>query len=119
MYGDLVARARRSRGLTQAELAEVAGIEQANISAIERGHRVPSTATLHRLLHACGYELAATAGDRVLACPPPDDDPIVAALLQPSELDEPPTITASTPMRRRVRALIAALEAAEAQVRAR
>jgi transcriptional regulator with XRE-family HTH domain len=120
MYGELVADARRSRRLTQLQLAELSGIEQANISAIERGHRMPSAATLHRLLDACGYALAATAGTRVIRCRPPEDDPVLAQLLEgPSELDEPPVVTPATPMRERVRVLMSVLRAAEAQLRAR
>ena len=119
MYGALVADARRSRGLTQTQLAEISGVEQANISAIERGHRMPTAATLHRLLHACGYELTASAGERVLVCPPPDDDPLFTSLLAGSDLDEPPTVTSATPMRDRVRVLTSVLEAAEAQLRGR
>ncbi len=119
VYGTLVADARRARGLTQTELAELSGIEQANISAIERGHRIPGAATLHRLLHACGFELTASAGDRQLACPPPGADPFFESLLVRPEWDEPPTVGSGTPMSVRVQTLTAVLELAEAIVRSR
>jgi transcriptional regulator with XRE-family HTH domain len=111
MYGDLVRRARRARGLTQSELAANAGVEQANISAIENERRLPSAATLHRLLHACGFELVASAGRHQVACGPPqgdDDGPAPSC-------DEPTDLTIDT----RRRQLVAALDAAEAIVRAR
>jgi transcriptional regulator with XRE-family HTH domain len=119
MYGDLVAQARRARGLTQVELAAISGIEQANISAIENGHRVPGAATLHRLLHACGFELIAAAGGRVLACPPPEADPFFDALLTRTPGDEPPVVGRHAPMAVRSRVLTAVLDAAEAVVRSR
>lgn len=114
-----MADARRARGLSQTDLARISGIEQANISAIERGHRVPGTATLHRLLHSCGFELTAVAGHRVMALPPPDADDFFDALLDPSSAAEPPVVRPSTPMATRVQVLTAALDAAEAVVRAR
>ena len=111
--------ARRSRCLTQVQLAEVSGIEQANISAIERGHRVPSAATLHRLLHACGYELTASAGRRMIVCPPPRGDQLFDDLLVGDAGDEPAIVTAETPMATRVSVLTAVLDATEAIVRGR
>ncbi|MEO7557238.1 MAG: helix-turn-helix domain-containing protein [Acidimicrobiales bacterium] len=114
-----MAEARRARGLSQVELAAVCGIEQANISAIEHGHRVPSAGTLHRLLHACGFELTASAAPHLIACPPPAGDALFDGLLTPTALDEPPVVTRSTPMALRVQVLTAVLDAAEAAVRGR
>jgi len=71
VYGSFVRTVRESRRLTQGQLAEISGIRQANISAIENGRRTPSADTLNRLLVACGYELAAVAGSRVIGCPLP------------------------------------------------
>ena len=119
MYGTLVADARRQRGLSQTELADISGIEQANISAIERGRRMPSAATLHRLLHACGFELTARAGQRILACPPPPGDALLDSLLAANERDEAPLVTRHTPMSERVEVLTAVLGLAEAVVRSR
>lgn len=117
MYGSFVAEARRARGLSQVELAAVSGIEQANISAIENGRRVPSTGTFHRLLHACGFELTATAGPHQIACPPPAGDALFDRLLERTDLEEPPVVTRSTTMATRVKVLTAVLDAAEAAVR--
>jgi transcriptional regulator with XRE-family HTH domain len=119
MYGAFVAEARRARGLTQVQLAAISGVEQANISAIENGHRIPGAATLHRLLHACGFELIAAAGECVLACPPPDPDPLFDSLLTRVPGDEPPIVGRDTPMSVRSRVLTAVLDAAEAVVRSR
>ncbi len=47
-------RARRSRGLTQGDLAETAGISRQAYGAIERGHSVPSLAVALRLAEALG-----------------------------------------------------------------
>lgn len=118
-YGSFVEAVRRSRGLTQRQVAEISGIEQANISAIENGRRVPSAVTLHRLLHACGYELTATAGDEVIGCPPPSHHPVVDDLFAKGAVEEPPTVTPDTPMAERVRVITAVLDAAEAAVRSR
>ena len=85
MYGKIVRQARVARRMTQRELAVNAGIDQPNVSAIETGRRVPSAETLHRLLFACGFELLAVAGDRVIAFPPPDDDAFATAARPPGE----------------------------------
>jgi transcriptional regulator with XRE-family HTH domain len=119
MYGDLVRTARLERGLTQQQLAALAGIDQPNLSAIESGRRLPSAATLHRLLHGCGYRLTATAGHRVHALPPPVDDEVFHELLAPSDLDEAPVVTVRTPMRTRVAVINAVLDAADQTVRSR
>jgi transcriptional regulator with XRE-family HTH domain len=50
--------ARRSAGLTQAELARRAGTSQATVSAYEHGRKLPSVETLGRLLAAAGARLA-------------------------------------------------------------
>ncbi|CAN5130078.1 hypothetical protein BH24ACT1_BH24ACT1_04530 [soil metagenome] len=116
MYGSFVRRVRESRGLSQRDLAEISGINQPNISAIENGRRSPSADTLNRLLVACGYELAAVAGERIIHCPLPhtgwfpDDD--LPPRLRDDPPDEEPSITPSTLMADRVRTITAVLEAA-------
>jgi len=112
----MVRRARSSRGLTQGQLADISGIEQANISAIENDRRAPTVETLHRLLTACGYELTATAGRRVLVLPLPGVDADGSGEQAP---DEAPTITPDTPMAVRVRAINGVLDLAESIVRSR
>lgn len=110
MYGEIVRRARGSRGMTQAQLAEISGVAQANISAIERGRRQPAAATLHQLLAGCGFEVLAVAGERVIPFPTsPDDFPG----------DGPAPAPLDVPLATRVRMLVGALDAAEAIVRAR
>jgi transcriptional regulator with XRE-family HTH domain len=55
--GDLLRLARVKAGLTQAVLAERAGVAQTLISAYENGRRQPTLPTLMRLLEAAGFEL--------------------------------------------------------------
>jgi len=50
-------RARAQAGLSQTELARRAGTSQATISAYESARKVPSVATLDRLLTATGSRL--------------------------------------------------------------
>lgn len=112
MYGDLVRRARQLKELSQTELAELSGVAQPNLSAIEHDRRVPTAETLHRLLSACGFALIADDGHDRLVLPWPDSGP-------ESTATEAETIAADTPIVERVRALTAALEASDAIVRAR
>lgn len=117
MYGSFLRTVRQSRGLSQQELAEGSGISQPNISAIEHDRRIPSADTLNRLLVACGYELAAVAGSRVLHAPLPrvgwfpDED--LPARHPDDPRDEEPTVTPGTPIADRVRVINAVLEASE------
>lgn len=46
--GAALAGARRKRGLKQRELAEISGVDQGDISRIERGVLAPTTPTLLR-----------------------------------------------------------------------
>jgi ribosome-binding protein aMBF1 (putative translation factor) len=48
---------RERRGLTQADLAELTGIDQADISRIERGSANPTERTLSRIGDALGADL--------------------------------------------------------------
>jgi transcriptional regulator with XRE-family HTH domain len=61
----LIRRARRCAGLTQAGLAREAGTAQPAVAAYESGARVPTLATLERLLDACEYDLELRADPRV------------------------------------------------------
>lgn len=65
----LIERARRSAGLTQAELAARAGTSQAAVARYERGTDLPTIPTLERLLRGCGRELS--LGSSVSASRPP------------------------------------------------
>ncbi len=52
-----IRRLRRSSGLTQAELADLARTSQPAIAAYEAGRKSPSLSTLRRLAEAAGVEL--------------------------------------------------------------
>src|SRR5580658_1332011 len=54
---DLLRDARRSAGLSQAELARSAGTSQAMVARYETGVASPTVRTLQRLLRAAGREL--------------------------------------------------------------
>jgi predicted nucleotidyltransferase/DNA-binding XRE family transcriptional regulator len=56
--GALLHQARQRAGLTQAELAEKAGVTQSVISAYESGQRQPSLPVLAALVGATGFELS-------------------------------------------------------------
>ena len=127
MYGTVVRQAREQRGLTQVELADVSGIKQANISAIENDRRQPTAETLHRLLTACGFELVAMAGARSIPLPPPLDDGDPGGLADlfsvNRSIDDPgviaPAADPPTPTDQRSRVLRAVLDASEAIIRSR
>ena len=57
----LVRDARKKAGLTQAELAERAGVTQSMVARLERGGSNPTFLTLERLLHAAGHRLELSA----------------------------------------------------------
>lgn len=54
---DRLRKARESAGLEQGELAELAGVSRATISAAENGHRSPSRATVRLWAMATGVPL--------------------------------------------------------------
>lgn len=55
--GSALATARKAQGLTQSALSELAGIQQAEISRIERGAGNPTAVTLLRLTDVLGQKL--------------------------------------------------------------
>ncbi len=55
--GERIREARTAKGLTQEQLAQVTGINQANISRLENGTANPSLRTLKRLAEGMGMEL--------------------------------------------------------------
>jgi len=119
MYGSFLREVRRSRGLSQSQLAEIVGITQPNLSAYEQDRRIPGSDTLNRLLVACGYQLVARAGRAQVACPlpragwfPDDDDP---PPLPDDPADEAPTVDSRTPLDERVTVINAVLELASAR----
>lgn len=69
MYGRFLRSIRTSRGLTQQQLGEIAGLAQANISAYENDRQVPSIDTINRIVVSCGYQLMAVAGSERVEVP--------------------------------------------------
>jgi transcriptional regulator with XRE-family HTH domain len=55
---NIVREARRRSGLSQAELAERAGVPKSTVGRIESGARVPSTDMVERLVQAAGWNLS-------------------------------------------------------------
>lgn len=53
----LLRTARRARGLTQVQLAEISGTSQATLSAYERGLKSPSLKVASRILETVGFDL--------------------------------------------------------------
>lgn len=68
---DLLKLVRRRHGLTQMDLARLAGTSQPTISAYERGLRDPSYETLRRLVAAAGERLELDAVIAEADLPPP------------------------------------------------
>ena len=58
--GNAVLAARANKGLSQAELSEITGIDQSDISKIERGVANPSVGTLTRIAEALDGRLIVT-----------------------------------------------------------
>lgn len=62
--GAMLASARKARSLTQPALSDLTGIQQAEISRIERGAANPTAATLLRLADALGQKLTFVPANR-------------------------------------------------------
>jgi len=67
-FGEFIRQVRRSRGLSQHELAVLVGTSQPTLSAYEHDRKVPSADTLNRIVVACGYLLTASAGPAEVVC---------------------------------------------------
>lgn len=76
----ILREARRTAGLTQAEVAERAGTTQAEISRYERAIVLPEIATLTRIVEACGMYLELRLSDS-----PPYDRTSSTAMAQSVE----------------------------------
>lgn len=59
---DLIRRARRGAGFTQAELAARIGVKQPVIARLERGGANPRLSTLDRVIAATGHSLELELG---------------------------------------------------------
>ncbi|MCC5951459.1 MAG: helix-turn-helix transcriptional regulator [Acidimicrobiia bacterium] len=121
MYGAFVRAVRQSRGLTQAQLADISGISQPNLSAVEHDRRTPSTDTLNRLVVSCGYELAAVAGERVIHCDLPQNgwfpDEDLPGPVDGDPVDEAPALAPDATVEQRLQAIDAVLDVADERVR--
>lgn len=71
--GALLKLARRKKGLSQRELAQLAGVRQPTIAEIESGRRQPSWPLLCKILAAADLE------PRVLLAPYDDHDDVLDA----------------------------------------
>ena len=60
---NLVREARRRAGLTQAELAERAGVPKSTVGRIESGARVPSSEMVERLVDAAGFSVSVSLSE--------------------------------------------------------
>jgi transcriptional regulator with XRE-family HTH domain len=65
-FGGVIRAARLGAELSQSELAERSATSQATLSAYERGHKIPSAATLVRVLAATGNRLTVEAARPVV-----------------------------------------------------
>lgn len=63
--GSIIA-ARKIRKLTQVQLARLSGVQQGDISRIENGNLLPTTATLSKLLLALGARMSIELVDEQL-----------------------------------------------------
>ncbi|MDX2381599.1 MAG: helix-turn-helix transcriptional regulator [Acidimicrobiia bacterium] len=63
--GELIRTSRTRAGLTLRELAPRAGTSHSTLSAYEQGSKVPSTATLARIVRAAGYTVDTTLHRRI------------------------------------------------------
>lgn len=81
--GRVLRAARERAGINQSELARRSGTARSALAGYESGRRAPSTATLNKLLAACGLQARVTL-EPLLA----DVDALAAALDRPvAELD--------------------------------
>ena len=76
---NLVREARRRSGLTQAQLADRAGVPKSTVGRIESGARVPSTELVERLVEAAGWNVSVS-----LAEPDPGTDSMFERTLRRS-----------------------------------
>ena len=103
--------------MTQAQLCEITGISQPNLSAYENDRRQPTLDVLNRVMVACGYQLVADGGSKQVRAPLPkagwfpDED--LPPRLPDDPPDEPSTIAWDATPDERVRAMSAVLATVE------
>lgn len=57
-FGDLVRNARKSKKMTQEDLADKSGLHSTYIGQIERGRRNPSLINIHKLMRALNTSIS-------------------------------------------------------------
>ena len=67
--GAQIRQARRAAGLSQRELAELAGTSQPAVAMYESGEREPGVSTFERLLSAAGAKLKVEGGHQPVRTP--------------------------------------------------
>lgn len=82
---EVLKEVRRVLGISQTKLAEMLNSDQADISKLENGRKIPDwlikSITLSRLLEEAGY----TMNDLILSLPDPtDEEPVLAVSEKPS-----------------------------------
>lgn len=89
--GERLRRARQKAGLTQAALAEAAGVTDETISRVERGAYEPALSTLMAIVTALDVDLSAVAEPEVRGRSSPNrSSPLTRRLLEQFErLDAP------------------------------
>lgn len=123
--GEFLRAVRRSRRLSQEQVASLAGTSQPTLSAYEHDRRTPTADTLNRILAACGYELVATDGRHTIAGPPPPEAPGVPATglgedaRALEEAERRGRLRADAPVEERVAVIDAVLSLGEAALAAR
>ncbi len=101
VVGDRVKRARRDVGLTQAALAEAAGISDETISRIERGAYEPAVSTMMALTDALGVSLDSLAGrSEAQKATPRVEAPLLRRLTEEAERLDAEAIAALTDIAR-------------------
>lgn len=59
LVGEVIARFRQRKGITQEVLSGLSDIGRTHLSAIERGERKPTLETLYRISNALGIPMSA------------------------------------------------------------
>lgn len=67
-FGLALARHRRTQGLSQERLAELAGVHRTYVSQVERGQKSPTLSVLFRLSSAVGISASKLVAEVEVGC---------------------------------------------------